>query len=537
MSAAHGDVSPIAGVTERVAASVNAEPGLLSDKIVRNVMFGGLRSILIAPVPFLLTPLILHKIGAVGYGTWAVFMAINGMTSLADLGLVGTVSKFVAEHNANRDHVSLNRLLNTGLAVFVLLSTLLVGTLWAASSLVTRLFFRGSPGSAAELTTLFRYFLVVIAANILILLLSSVTTGLQRMDLTNMMSAFNTICAAVVGAILLLRGWGLRGLLYGQIGAVLLTLLGYLVLIKSLLPAIRWNPAIIEVGEARKIFGFSLRLYFTQAAVAVHNNIEKLLLASFVGVAAAGWYDIANDIALKIRGVIGLVLGPVMPAASELGAKKDERRLVELYFRAHKYLAFLGLPIVFFAALVSSRFVALWIGANFAAVAIPLGILVAVNFINLISGPGFLIFAGNGNLQPGMRSALLGIVLNVVLSFALILRFGFTGAVAGTAIALTVATFYFLYQFHSQKGYPVGRLLRDSYARPLFWSAMLFAGFRLLRSTFESSWKGLLLEWILFAGLYLFGMLFSQFFDRYDWAKIETALPVARYVRRMLPVA
>ena len=517
--------------------AVRAEPSPLSDKIVRNVLFGGLRSVLIAPVPFLLTPLILHKIGAVGYGTWAVFMAINGMTSLADLGLVGTVSKFVAEHNANRDYVSLNRLLNTGLAVFALLSAVLVGALWAASGHVERLFFRGSAGSAAELTTLFRYFLVVIAANILILLFSSVTTGLQRMDLTNVMSAFNTLCAAIVGAILLIRDWGLRGLLYGQICAVLLTLLGYFVLIARLLPLIRLNPAVIEVGEARRIFGFSLRLYFTQAAVAVHNNIEKLLLSSFVGVASAGWYDIANDVALKIRGVIGLVLGPVMPAASELGAKKDERRLVELYFRAHKYLAFLGLPIVFYVALICNRFVALWIGPNFAAVALPLAILVGVNFLNLVSGPGFLIFAGNGNLEPGMRSATLGIVLNVVLSFVLILRFGFTGAVAGTSIALSVASFYFLYQFHSQKGYSVARLLRDSYARPLAWSFALFVGFRFMRLAFEATWKGLVLQGVLFAALYLFGMLFSQFFDRYDWAKLETAVPFARHLKRMLPVA
>src|SRR6266404_8706201 len=51
---------------------------LLSDRIIRNVIFGGLRSVLVAPVPFLLTPLILTKIGAGGYGTWAVFLAING---------------------------------------------------------------------------------------------------------------------------------------------------------------------------------------------------------------------------------------------------------------------------------------------------------------------------------------------------------------------------------------------------------------------------------------------------------------------------
>jgi O-antigen/teichoic acid export membrane protein len=509
----------------------------LSDKIVRNVVFGGLRSALIAPIPFVLTPLILHEIGVIGYGTWAVFLAINGMTSLADLGLVGTVSKFVAEHNANGDHVSLNRLLNTGFAVFCLLTFVLVGALYAGSSYFTQFLFRESNGGGAELTTLFRYFLVVIAANILTLLFSSVTTGLQRMDLTNIMSAFNTLCAAVIGAILLVRGWGLRGLLYGQICAATLTVFGYLILVKKLLPLVRLSPVGIDAGEAKKIFTFSLRFYFTQAAVAVHNNIEKLLLASFVGVAAAGWYDIANDVALKIRGVVGLVLGPVMPAASELAAKKDDRRLVELYYRAHKYLAFLGLPIICYATLVSSRFVELWIGPKFAVVALPLSVLLVVNFVNLVTGPGFLIFAGKGNLGPGVQSATLGLVLNVLLSFVLILRFGFAGAVAGTSIAITVASLYFMYQFHRLTRNPVGRLVLESYARPFAWSIVLAAGLYLARAPFESTWKGLALQGILYGGLYLVGVLFSQFFDSYDWAKIERAIPLARYVRRMLPVA
>jgi len=509
----------------------------LSAKIMRSVIFGGVRSLLVAPVPFLLTPLILSKIGAAGYGTWAVFLAINGMTSLADLGLVGTLSKFVAEHYARRDYAALNRLLNTGLAVFGMLSVLLIGLLWAGSSLVVRVLFRGSSMSGPELAVLFRYFLVIIALNISILLFSSVTTGMQRLDLTNVMSAFSILCAAILNAILLFRGWGLRGLVYGQACAGVLTLLGYLILVRRLLPQIRLNPLRIDVIEAKHIFGFSLRLYFTQAAVAVHSNIEKILLASFVGVPAAGWYDIANDVALKIRGAMGVVLGPVMPAASELGALKDNRRLVELYYRAHKYLAFVGVPIVCYVGLVSTRFVQLWIGPSFHMVAIPLAVLVFVNFFNLTSGPGFLIFAGNGNLGPGMRSAVVGIVLNVGLSLILIYRFGFPGAVLGTSISLVIATAYFLYLFHSETGNPVGRLLRQSFVRPVVCSLGILAVLRVIQPPEGLSWPGLAAEGLAFGFLYIIVLSFSGFFDRYDWSKIESLVPAMRYARRIIPVA
>ncbi len=505
--------------------------------MMRSVLSGGLRSLLVVPLPFLLTPLILKKIGVAGYGTWAVFLAINGMTCLTDLGLAGTLSKFVAEHYARREYATLNRLLNTGLAVFGVLSFVLVGLLWAGSSLVVTVLFRGSPLNGPDMAVLFRYFLVVVAANILILPFSSAITGLQRLDLTNMMSAFNILCAAILGAILLVRGWNLRGLLYGQICAAVLTLLGYLILVRRLLPQINLNPLRIDAAEAKRIFSFSLRLYFTQAAVTVHNNVEKLLLAFFVGVPAAGWYDIANDVALKIRSVIAVVLGPVMPAASELGAVKDDRRLVELYYRAHKYLAFVGVPVVCYVGVASAQFIQLWIGPSFKMLALPMAVLVFVNFFNLTSGPGFLIFAGNGNLGPGMRSALAGIVLNAGLSLILIYKFGFPGAVLGTSISLVLATGYFLYLFHRETGNPIRRLLRESFIRPVLCSVGILAVLRIIHSPEGLSWFGLAAQGLAFGFLYVIVLLFSRFFDRYDWSKIEILLPAMRHARRIIPVA
>jgi O-antigen/teichoic acid export membrane protein len=307
--------------------------------------------------------------------------------------------------------------------------------------------------------------------------------------------------------------------------------------LKHLLPQIRLNPLRINVTEVRRIFSFSLRLYLTQAAVAVHNNIEKILLASLVGVTAAGWYDIANDVALRIRGAISVVLSPIMPAASELGALNDNRRLVELYYRAQKYLAFIGVPVVCYVGIVSSRFVQLWIGRSFAMIALPLGILVFVNFFNLTSGPGFLISAGNGNLGSGMRSALAGIVLNAVLSLVLIGKYGFSGAVMGTSISLLLATGYFIYLFHRETGYPFARLLRESFVRPTICSIAAIAFVRLIQSPEELSWLGLAGFGVAFAVLYAILLSFSGFFDPYDWSKIEGLVPGIRHARRIIPIA
>ncbi len=508
-----------------------------SAKIIRNVASGVLRSLLVAPVPFLLTPLILHKIGTKGYGTWAVLVAISNLTSLADLGLLGTLSKYVSEYYAKRDFLSLNRLVGTGLALFGFMGVLVVSLLWVASPKLSVWLFRGSANGPAELLELFHCLLILVGLNILTFPFSSVTSGLQRLDLTNLLTSVSVMCGAVFGASLLILGRGVRGLLYGSIFSAGLTLVLYVWISRRLLPQVEFNPLRADSKEARKIFRFSLQIYVTQGAVAIHNQIEKLFLALFVGVVAAGWYDIASDLAMKIRNVPGLLLSPILPAASELDARGDQKKLEELYYRAHKYLAFVGLPLIFYVVVVSRRFVELWIGPKLSVVAIPFEILLLVNFFNLITGPGFMIFAGQGFLRPGVYSALVGVGLNVPLSFVLIYFYGFGGAVVGTCISLVSASAYFLYLFHRHTQNSIVRLFRAAYFKPMVCSAFLLVLIFVISPAERLSWFGLFLHGCVFAIFYTTLLLFTKFFDRYDWLKAESVLPIARIARRFVPVA
>jgi O-antigen/teichoic acid export membrane protein len=520
---------------EKSAVADNQSPGTrrsLGTTIIRNVMFGALRYLLLVPIPFVLTPLILHKIGAAGYGTWAIFLAINSMTSLADFGLVGTLSKFVAEYHAQADFAALNRLLNSGLAMFVVLAATVATVVGGAAPLLIRYLARGSTTPALELAHLLRCFVVLITANTLILLFSSITTGLQRLDLTYAMSAANILLSAALSVAFLLRGWGLTGLIYAYITGAVVTTVVYMFLVRKLLPGMSWNPLGFHLQEARKMVSFSLRLYTIQAAVAIHNQIDKIFLAVLIGVAPAGWFDIASDTALKVRSVVGLVLGPVLPAASELNALQDERRIEELYFRTHKYLALFGVPIVFAVALFAGRFVDLWLGPAMAVIAFPMALLVAVNFVNLASGPAFLLFAGSGYLRPAIRSSLLGIGLDIVLSLVLIHWLGFAGAAVGTSLSLLIAAVYLTWTFHRQHSYSFRRLLRESYLKPVACSVLSLAATFAAHSVHTLSWYGLIAMGLMFAGIYALLILLSGFFDSYDWNKIEIFLPAARHARR-----
>lgn len=509
----------------------------LSAQMIRNVVFGALRTVLIAPIPFLMTPFILGRVGPGGYGTWAIFLSINRLTSLVDMGLLGTLSKHIAEYAARQDYVRLNRLLNTGLLLFALLASLVSAVLWATSSIVTKVLFHGSGVSHGELLYLFHCALALIWVNVVILFSSSVTSGLQRIDLSNVLTAFNLLSSAVLGAIFLTLGWGIRGLLYASIASAVITLVAYGCVIHRLLPQMVLDLSLVDVKEAKKLFVFSLQIYLTQAASAVHNQIEKLFLALLAGVVPVGWYDMGSDIALKVRSVPQLLLAPIVPAASELDARSESEKLVELYHRTHKYMACIGVPLVGFVVAVSGRFVELWIGPSLRIVAWPLSVLTLVGFFNLLTGPGYLILVGQGVLRPGLYAALVGVGLNIPLSFILIYRFGFGGALIGTSVSLIVASVTFLFLFHRHTGNSIFRLLREAYLKPVSCSIGVLVILFLVLPVTSLSWLGLLASALLFGALYITLLLSVRFFDLYDWNKIEAAVPLARLAKRIVPVA
>lgn len=509
----------------------------LGAKVTRNVFYAATRSIILAPLPFFLIPYFLKKLGTAGYGTWAVFLAVNGMTSLADLGLVTSVSKHVAQYCALKDFRALAQLISTGLALYLGIAFAVAGVLWASASTLVPALFRGSTVPALELLTLWKYLIVLVFANILALFFSSVMIGLQRLDLTTGINSLNSLLSAGLSVIFLHEGLRLRGVLYGYVMAGCAATMLYAYVVRHLLPEVRLRLALCRSSVAHEILSFSVQTYVTQIAVAIHNQIEKFYLAQFVGVVPVGWYEICSGLAIKLRSIPSLVLTPVMPAASELDARGDHSKLMNLYHRAHKYLAVVCIPMVVFTALVSRQFVTLWLGPSLRFIALPLSILLAFNFFNLLTGPGFLILIGKGNLRPGLYSAILGIALNVALSLVLIRLYGFRGAVIGTSVSLFLASILFQFEFWRETKTSVLELLKVAYIRPLISASLLaIVVFSFIR-TDDLTWVGLCAWAVLFGAGYLVMLLLLRFFDAVDLAIIDSVISVPSFVRRIVPNA
>jgi len=505
---------------------------------MRGVVFSLVRKLVSGPLFLLLVPFILHRVGNAGYGTWSILGTIIGLSWFLDLGVGGSVTKHIAEHRGRGDVAQLRRVVDTSCAMYVVITTIALCFLWFFSRVLIREFFRGPDAPPLPVVlSLWPLLLPIIATDLLTKPFLAVINGFQRMDLTNVLLFCANTCNAILTVIFLLSGARLKGLLLAALLSALLGLIVSFVMAFRLLPSFVPNPLGCDFLTVRRICSFSLGLYAGSIMTTIQGQAEKLYLARFVGVVPVGWYDMANQAASKVRRMPDLLLGPVMTAASELDAAGERGKMAQLYFRAHKYLAVTVIPLAAYALFAAKPLITVWLGAKLSFIALPFALLVLGNLFPQMGAPTYFVLVGRGILRPSVYAALIASVLNVVLSFIFIVRWGFVGAVWGTIIPMFVSNVYFFIACERYSEIPFREIMRRAYLKPLLCS--LVAGTAMLATTVLGMhlWLRLSVGTAVYAVVYLVGLGLTRFFDEFDFNKAEGHLPFVRLARRVIPVS
>jgi O-antigen/teichoic acid export membrane protein len=495
-------------------------------KVARGALSSVLRKAIVAPISLLLVPFTLYKVGVAGYGTWAILSTIINLVWLMDPGLGPTVTKYVAEYSGSNDIDEIRRILDATCAICLFMSAIASCVVWFCSGAIIKELFRGPTAPpVSEIMSLWPLVLLCIVVFLMAMPTLAVINGRQRMDLTNALFLAVELFSSFATVVLLLLGEKVRGLLIGQLLGLLLMLVGGLVIGHRLLPSVTPNPFRCKLATLRKIVSFSVPLYAGYVMTTLQGQLERLYLARFVGIVPVGWYSVASQGAVKIKRLPDMLLGPVLAAASELDASKERRRLEELHFRTHKYLALVAIPLVVFSVVTAKTLVRLWVGGGLDVIAFTFAVLVIGNLFPQMSSPTYFVMVGRGILRPAVYTALLTTLLNIVLSYIFISRWGFAGAAMGTAIPMIVSTIYFFVAYKPYFETPLYQTLGRAYLKPLLCSVvavLVVPGVGLLKL---HMWEGLMIEMIAFGTIYLFGLKMVRFFDRFDLDKIEAHMP------------
>ena len=170
--------------------------------------------------------------------------------------------------------------------------------------------------------------------------------------------------------------------------------------------------------------GFQLLLY----------SVDVLMLGSLDGMVSSGLYNVASKLAILVIFIMNAaqsVAGPMM-AAAYASARHDELNRIVRLFTLVSLVAGLPLAILLGAA-------APWVlhafGPEFEAARGALLVLLAMQCVNVATGPVGMLLAMTGRQRALAKLLAGGLVLNVVLNTVMIPKFGLMGAAWSAFVA------------------------------------------------------------------------------------------------------
>ena len=412
------------------------------------VKFGALLSyILIFANAFygmIVSPFLLGKLGTSEYGVYKTIAGMTAMVSVLELGIGGTMQRFIAKMNAEgkreeSENFSAMGLVQVGILApaMILLGVLLYPKLEKTFDAFT----------AAEIIRakeLFALMILQIALHMGENFYFGVLAGYNRFIFSNTLKLGSLVLRILLYYVFLpvfpnsvtvvMIGLGL------EVAVILIEVLYIRLVLKHKIRLRHWDQELF-----RDSFVYTILLFVQSLVIQFNGNIDSIVIGAVIGTAAVSLYSFAIQIFNMYETCATSISGVLLPTVTKImvdGAdSKELQKIVVKYGRAQ--WIFLGGAL--FGILVLGReFFDLWLGKSLGEAAgdcwgLSLILMIPVTF-PLITNTCLTILKAKNAL--GFRTACLAcsVVLNFLLTFFGTRIWGYWAAAAGTAASTLVGS-------------------------------------------------------------------------------------------------
>lgn len=457
--------------------------------ILRNVALNWTGFAVNACVTLVLTPFVLHQLGAAAYGVWVLTASVIGYYGLLDLGLRGGVTQFLTRYLAVGDLRSAGECMSSALAALSVVC-LVVILLTAGMAYGAPHFFHIPAAMRAQASWCIAIVGCAGALQFLLFPFAAVFTAMQRFDLANVIGASSRLGFALTTYLALRRGYGLLGI---SAAACICNTTDYLLrwrIARRLTPGLRVSLRGVNGARLREIVAFGAWNFPISVASYAEMYAETLIIGILMPIAAAGYYALATGLVLQIGAVLAPISQVMYPTAVALHARGDQSGLERLFRDGSRLVLLVTVAVVCIASFWAGDFYRLWVGeryvsgAVYPSLALLLRVLLLGTLVGYASNLAGQIILGSGAVRL-LSIALIGrTALAVALMLALIPRFGLLGvAAASAATAVLIYGLVIPRMLRKVVAFPVGGPLLRAAIRPAAVAAVLCPLCALIRLT------------------------------------------------------
>ena len=427
-------------------------------QVLINAIMSVTQILVISVVLFILYKFLLKIIGVKQLGIWSLVLATTSVTQIANLGLSGSVVKFVAKYIARRESENVSGVIQTAalsVAAFVGL-VLLIGypiAKWALGLVI--------PNESLPLAlSILPYAFLALWIMVITSIFQAGLDGYQRIDIRSLLLMGGAVLHLVL-CFMLAPTYGLIGVAYARVIQNFTILLSSWFLLKRylrLLPIFpyKWNKKLFK-----EIIGYGINFQVISITTMFYDPITKALLSKFGGLSMVGYYEMASRMVQQFRALIVSANQVLVPAIADLKEKTPEK-IQSVYLTSYQLLFYLALPLYSLIIVCTPIISELWIG-HYERIFVIFGILLAIGwFLNTLSGPAYFANLGTGELRWNVISHIVMALLNAGLGFLLGVFYDAIGVVVAWVVSLVLGSCIVFFPYHIRHRIPLIELLPRS---------------------------------------------------------------------------
>jgi O-antigen/teichoic acid export membrane protein len=394
-------------------------------------------------VGFLLTPFILHQLGATAFGLWVLIGSVAGYGSVLEFGIASAVTRYVAVHRARGEDEEIRSLVATALVLYAIL-----GVLAVVLGSVVAWFFPALFELPAEQAQSVRWLVLLAALGVGFSIPAAITTallrGYYRFDLLNLIGISGTLLTTGVTVAVLLGGGGLPGMLVANITVSVAMQVPAIWLIHRIAPELYLRRRHVKVGRMRSIASFSSSLFVASVSNQLQSKTDEIVIGIFLPLAAVTPYALALRLNHTAQSLARQFAKVLLPMAAELDATNDRVRLRTVYIASTRLALASFLPIGCALVILATPLLTVWVGAAYAGITPLILILTLASLVDMSQWPAGFVLQGMARHKMLAWAAIAAGLVNLALSVVLVQSMGVMGVALGTLIPVAVESLCFV---------------------------------------------------------------------------------------------
>lgn len=329
--------------------------------VKKNIIANYLGNAWVALMGFIFIPMYISYIGIESYGLIGLFVILQGLLSLLDMGLSPTLNREMARFKAGvHTPRSIGNLLRSVEIIYLLVAIFIFTIIFSGSSFIASDWLKIQNLDMNIVIQALKLMGLILAIRWMGIIYRSSITGLQEhVWLNTWMIFFATIRG--IGAIVVLEFISptIQVFFIFQAVIILAEVIVLVLKTKSLLPRPK-ERVHFSIESLRDVWKFAGGMMMITLLATLLTQVDKVLLSTLLPLAKFGYFSIA----VTIAGMLSLLIAPInnvlFPHFTQLITTKNKKEFTSAYHKFSQLMTIMIVPATLILSFFSKEVVFLW---------------------------------------------------------------------------------------------------------------------------------------------------------------------------------